>query len=88
LNKIPGFSTRRPAGAFYVFPDTSATGLNSAALADRLLFDAGVACLAGTCFGGGGEGHVRFSFANSMENLRDGIERVRRCVAEIPVAAR
>jgi aspartate/methionine/tyrosine aminotransferase len=88
LNTIPGFRAHRPGGAFYVFPKTEATGLSSADLANRLLFDGGVACLSGTCFGAHGEGYVRFSFANSQENLREGIERVRRCLEAVPAASR
>jgi aspartate/methionine/tyrosine aminotransferase len=85
LNTIPGFRARKPAGAFYVFPDTSGTGMRSADLANRLLMDAGVACLSGTCFGAHGEGYLRFSFANSAENLREGVRRVRECLAAAPV---
>lgn len=88
LNTIPGFRAHRPGGAFYVFPQTEGTGLSSSDLANRLLFDGGVACLSGTCFGAHGEGYVRFSFANSQENLREGIERVRRCVESVTAAAR
>jgi aspartate/methionine/tyrosine aminotransferase len=88
LNTIPGFRAHRPGGAFYVFPQTEGTGLSSSDLANRLLFDGGVACLSGTCFGAHGEGYVRFSFANSQQNLREGIERVRRCVEGVTAAAR
>lgn len=84
LNAIPGFSVKRPDGAFYVFPDTSKTGLKSTDLAHRLLYDAGVACLSGTCFGGHGEGYLRFSFANSVENIEDGLARIRKALAATP----
>jgi aspartate aminotransferase len=76
LNRIRGFSCRMPRGAFYVFPNISATGWKSKALADALLEEAGVACLSGTSFGAFGEGYLRFSVANSMENLGKALERV------------
>jgi aspartate/methionine/tyrosine aminotransferase len=76
LNKIPGFSCRIPKGAFYVFPNITQTGLSSKKLADELLEEAGVACLAGTSFGELGEGYLRFSVANSIENIQKALERV------------
>jgi aspartate/methionine/tyrosine aminotransferase len=76
INKIQGFSAKVPAGAFYVFPNIRQTGLNSKKLADALLQEAGVACLAGTAFGQFGEGYLRFSIANSIENLEKALERV------------
>jgi aspartate aminotransferase len=76
LNRIPGFSCRMPKGAFYAFPNISQTGWKSKGLADSLLQDAGVACLAGSDFGKFGEGYLRFSVANSMENLNQALERI------------
>jgi aspartate aminotransferase len=76
LNKIKGFSCRLPKGAFYVFPNITGTGWPSKKLAEALLDEAGVACLSGTAFGGFGEGYVRFSVANSMENLNIALERI------------
>lgn len=76
LNKIPGFSCRMPHGAFYAFPNIKQTGWTSKKLADALLEQAGVACLAGTAFGQYGEGYLRFSVANSMENLEKALERI------------
>jgi aspartate aminotransferase len=76
LNKIRGFSCRMPKGAFYVFPNITATGWKSKPLADALLEEAGIACLSGTSFGEFGEGYLRFSVANSMENLRRALERI------------
>lgn len=76
LNQIKGFSCRMPKGAFYVFPNISGTSWKSKALADALLEEAGVACLSGTSFGEFGEGYLRFSVANSMENLGRALERV------------
>src|SRR5216117_8727 len=76
LNKIKGFSCRLPHGAFYVFPNISKTGWPSKKLADALLDDAGVAALSGTAFGDFGEGYLRFSVANSIENIEKALERV------------
>jgi len=76
LNKIKGFSCRLPHGAFYVFPNITETGWPSKKLADALLDDAGVAALSGTAFGAFGEGYLRFSIANSIENIEKALERV------------
>jgi aspartate/methionine/tyrosine aminotransferase len=76
LNRIPGFSCRQPHGAFYAFPNIRGTGFAARALADALLNEAGVACLAGPGFGAWGEGYLRFSFANSIENLQKALERI------------
>jgi aspartate/methionine/tyrosine aminotransferase len=76
LNKIRGFSCRVPKGAFYVFPNITATGWKSKPLADALLEEAGVACLSGTSFGDFGEGYLRFSVANSIENITKALDRV------------
>jgi aspartate aminotransferase len=81
LNRIKGFSCRMPKGAFYVFPNITATGRQSKPLADALLEEAGVACLSGTSFGEFGEGYLRFSIANSMENLSKALERIERWVS-------
>ena len=64
-----------PKGAFYVFPNITQTGWTSKKLADALLEEAGVAGLSGTSFGGYGEGYLRFSVANSMENLNKALEQ-------------
>ena len=76
LNKIKGFSCRVPKGAFYVFPNIKATGWKSKPLADALLEQAGVAALSGTAFGEYGEGYLRFSVANSLENLQEALNRI------------
>jgi len=76
LNNIKGFSCRLPKGAFYVFPNVKATGWPSKKLADALLDDAGVAGLSGTAFGDFGEGYLRFSVANSIDNIDKALERV------------
>jgi len=80
LNKIRGFSCRMPKGAFYVFPNITATGWKSKPLADALLEEAGVACLSGTSFGEFGEGYLRFSIANSMENLSRALEKIEKWI--------
>ena len=76
LNKIKGFSCRMPKGAFYVFPNITKTGWKSKPLADALLEQAGVAALSGTSFGEFGEGYLRFSVANSLENLQQALDRI------------
>ncbi|MGH9771653.1 MAG: pyridoxal phosphate-dependent aminotransferase [Candidatus Acidiferrales bacterium] len=82
LNRIPGIRCRQPRGAFYAFPNIKGTGMRSRELADALLNEAGVACLPGTAFGEGGEGYLRFSFANSVENIRRALGRVERWIRE------
>jgi aspartate/methionine/tyrosine aminotransferase len=77
LRRIPGIGCVRPKGAFYVFPNITGTGFSSRALADRLLDEAGVACLSGTAFGEFGEGYLRFSYAASMESLEEALRRIR-----------
>jgi aspartate/methionine/tyrosine aminotransferase len=76
LNKIKGFSCRVPKGAFYTFPNITKTGWPSKKLADALLEQAGVAGLSGTAFGEYGEGYLRFSVANSLENLNKALARI------------
>jgi len=76
LNRIKGFSCRMPRGAFYAFPNITKTGWKSKQLAEALLEQAGVACLSGTSFGENGEGYLRFSVANSLENLNKALERI------------
>ncbi|MGA2695941.1 MAG: pyridoxal phosphate-dependent aminotransferase [Terriglobales bacterium] len=76
LNRIKGFSCRMPKGAFYVFPNITKTGWKSKKLADAMLEQAGVACLSGTAFGDYGEGYLRFSIANSLDNLTAALDRV------------
>ncbi|MGA8150391.1 MAG: pyridoxal phosphate-dependent aminotransferase [Terriglobales bacterium] len=76
LNRIKGFSCRMPKGAFYAFPNITKTGWKSKKLADALLDEAGVACLSGTAFGDYGEGYLRFSVANSLENLNKALQHI------------
>ncbi len=78
LNQVPGLRCAMPEGAFYAFPNITGTGWKSKALADALLGRAGVACLSGTAFGAYGEGYVRFSYANSTENLMEAVGRIER----------
>jgi aspartate/methionine/tyrosine aminotransferase len=82
LNKIKGFSCRMPKGAFYAFPNITKTGWTSKKLADALLEQAGVAALAGTAFGAHGEGYLRFSVANSLENLNKALARIEEWVGK------
>jgi len=76
INSIKGFSCRVPKGAFYMFPNITGTGWKSKPLADALLEEAGVAALSGTSFGAFGEGYLRFSIANSLDNIRKALDRV------------
>ena len=76
LNAIPGISCRMPKGAFYVFPNIKDTGLTSAEAEDKFLNEAGVAALKGTSFGSNGEGYLRFSYANSTENILEALNRI------------
>lgn len=78
LNEIPGFRCLAPSGAFYAFPNVTGTGIPSRELADILLNDAGVACLNGGGFGKHGEGYIRFSYANSLPNILEAVERIRK----------
>ncbi len=77
LNSLPGITCPEPKGAFYVFPNIKGTGLSSKEFAEKAMYEAGVALLAGTAFGSFGDGYVRISFANSQENLREAIQRLR-----------
>ena len=78
LNGIPGFRCAVPDGAFYAFPNITGTGVSSRDLAGMLLNDAGVACLSGTAFGSYGDGYLRFSYANSLENIDEALTRIRK----------
>ncbi|MCX7833255.1 MAG: pyridoxal phosphate-dependent aminotransferase [Ignavibacteria bacterium] len=77
LNSIPGFSCIMPHGAFYAFPNITKTGYKAKELQDHLLNNAGVASLAGTAFGAYGEGYLRFSYANSRENIKEAIKKIK-----------
>jgi len=82
LNRIKGFRCLRPKGAFYVFPNIQGTGRTSQEIANALLEEAGVACLSGTAFGSYGEGYIRFSVANSPENIQKALGRIEQWVNE------
>jgi aspartate aminotransferase len=86
LNAIDGITCQEPAGAFYAFPRVAGLGLPAARLADLLLADAGVACLPGTAFGEHGEGYLRLSYANTVDNLRRALARIERIVGTAPGA--
>jgi aspartate aminotransferase len=89
LNEVPGFHCAIPGGAFYAFANIKETGMDSKELADLLLNEAGVSCLDGGCFGDYGRGFIRFSYANSMENLLEAVERIKQAAWRwAPVAAR
>lgn len=83
LNAIPGITCPVPQGAFYAFPNISDLGRSSVELADLLLSEAGVALLPGNSFGRHGEGYLRLSYANSMENILEGLERIRVLVGRL-----
>lgn len=83
LNAIDGISCVKPAGAFYVFPNIKELGMKSSELQDRLLEEAGVAALAGTSFGPEGEGYLRFSYANSLENIEKALGLVENLLARV-----
>ncbi|MCA8968419.1 MAG: pyridoxal phosphate-dependent aminotransferase, partial [Planctomycetes bacterium] len=72
-----------PKGAFYAFPNFSSFGKKSKELETLFLEQAGVACLTGTSFGKYGEGYLRFSYANSVENIEEGLRRIRECIENV-----
>ncbi|GAC1447648.1 MAG: pyridoxal phosphate-dependent aminotransferase [Ktedonobacterales bacterium] len=88
LNAIRGVTCRVPHGAFYVFPNITGTGLTSRQVADLLLEEAGVAALSGTAFGAYGEGYIRLSYANSIENIQKALDRIKAALeAQRPATA-
>ena len=80
LNQIAGFRCVEPGGAFYAFPNIEQTGFDARSLQDKLLSEAGVAVIAGTSFGANGEGYLRFSYANSEDNIREAVRRIKACL--------
>jgi aspartate/methionine/tyrosine aminotransferase len=76
VNAIPGVHAQKPQGAFYIFPNVKSYGLRSKEIAARLIDEAGVAVLAGTDFGPGGEGYIRLVYAVSLEAIEDGLEKI------------
>lgn len=83
INKIPGFRCPKPGGAFYLFPSIKETGMDGFKMAEMLLEKAGVATVAGECFGKKGAGHIRISYSNSMDNLRAAVEKIESVMSEI-----
>ena len=88
LNEIPGFRCVNPGGAFYAFPNVAGTGLDARSLQDVLLQEAGVALLSGTSFGRFGEGYIRVSYAASMAQLQEAVERIRDCLSKRQIHGR
>jgi aspartate/methionine/tyrosine aminotransferase len=84
LNAIDGMRCAMPTGAFYAFPNITRIDDHSKRLADYLLNEAGVACLSGTAFGEHGQGYLRFSYANSVENISEALRRVREALKRYP----
>ncbi len=80
LNSIKGITCNNPGGAFYVFPNISGTGMNGNEFADKCLNEAGVAIIPGISFGKSAKDFVRFSFANSYENIEKALEKIRKNV--------
>jgi aspartate/methionine/tyrosine aminotransferase len=76
LNSVSGFKCMKPQGAFYVFPNIQGTGMKSQEVADKIMKEANVAVLPGTAFGEYGEGYIRLSYANSIDNINEGIRRI------------
>jgi aspartate/methionine/tyrosine aminotransferase len=83
LNEIKGITCKKPRGAFYVFPNIVETEMDCRKLSDYLLNEAGVAVLPGTAFGKYGEGYLRLSFANSVENIRKALERISKAIEKM-----
>jgi aspartate/methionine/tyrosine aminotransferase len=83
LNTIKGITCKKPRGAFYVFPNITGTKMDCRKLGDHLLYNAGVAVLAGTSFGKFGEGYLRLSFANSIENIKKALDRISKAVEKL-----
>jgi aspartate aminotransferase len=83
LNAIPGVKCLKPRGAFYVFPNLKAFGKSSSEMADYLLNEAGVATLGGSSFGVYGEGYLRVSYANSLENIENAVEKIGAALAKL-----
>ncbi|NLK36399.1 MAG: pyridoxal phosphate-dependent aminotransferase [Gracilibacteraceae bacterium] len=83
LNSIRGISCKKPEGAFYAFPNITGTGISSKELADFLLNNAGVAALSGESFGSCGEGYLRLSYANSIDNIEIALERIEKALKRL-----
>jgi aspartate aminotransferase len=84
LSALPGFRCAQPGGAFYTFPNVAGTGFDARTLQSELLEKAGVATIAGTSFGAFGEDYLRFSYASSLDEISEAIERIRRFLGNLP----
>jgi aspartate/methionine/tyrosine aminotransferase len=87
LNAVPGVRCHTPLGAFYVFPNITETGQNERELADRMLYEGGVALLPGTSFGEAGKGYLRLSYATSVDQIEEGVRRMRGVLEKIAATA-
>ena len=85
INEIPGLSCRCPKGAFYIFINIKDLGISSAKFADYLLEEAYIALVPGDVFGTSGEGYIRMSFANSYENIVEGVDRMAKAVEKLRI---
>jgi len=83
INQIPGIQCAKPDGAFYLFPSVKETGMDGFRMAEMLLEKAGVATVAGECFGKNGAGHIRISYSNSMENLREAVKKIESALSDV-----
>jgi len=83
VNQIPGIQCAKPDGAFYLFPSIKETGMDGFRMAEVLLEKAGVATVAGECFGKKGADHIRISYSNSLENLREAVKKIESVLSEI-----
>jgi aminotransferase len=83
INQIPGIQCAKPEGAFYLFPSVKETGMDGFRMAEVLLEKAGVATVAGECFGKNGAGHIRISYSNSLENLREAVKKIESALSDV-----
>jgi len=83
INQIPGIQCAKPDGAFYLFPSVKETGMDGFQMAEMLLEKAGVATVAGECFGKNGAGHIRISYSNSLENLKEAVKKIESVLSDV-----
>ncbi len=83
INQIPGIQCAKPDGAFYLFPSIKETGMDGFKMAEMLLEKAGVATVAGECFGKNGAGHIRISYSNSLENLKEAVKKIESALSDV-----
>jgi aminotransferase len=77
LNEVKGFTCQNPGGAFYVFPNITGTGLSDVEVCERLMDEAGVVTVPGSCFGVHGTGHIRLCYATDMSSIMSAINRIK-----------